>query len=431
MYDRRKFLKASGFLGAGVATISLTGCTDPNSTGQESASSKPPFSGNELENSIDARVKEAIPKSVIIDKIEVLNVPDAKRCAFCRVTDTDGNTGVSAMNKSRFKSSKTIFTKLVAENFIGKDARNIAYLPDEILKLGRNYKFVSLPYWNAVGTIEIAIWDLLGNIAKRPAHTFLGEKKRDSYPIYLSSLEREKPYEKETERILKSLSKTGAEAVKFKIGGRMKNTEPYITRTNEWVPYMREKVGDDITLYVDGNSSYNADEAIEVLKMLENNGVAFFEEPCYWQDLWSHKLVKDAATGCKIAGGEQDFSFDQFKLMAEIGAMDTLQPDAYYYGGLVRTLKISHLAEYYGLGFTPHSPKSDPMAAAPNQIFAVCPVLSNHQEYPVGGEGDQQDWHSPVVPKDGEMSIFEKPGLGMEYDRDIWKKEKVYWTSKA
>ena len=428
MIDRRKFLRTTSAAGAGVAALSLLSC-EANPTGVEkpdaSAKSRP-FTGINLEKDIQERLMQAFPSPVVIDKIEVVDVQNR---FFCRVTDADGNTGLSAMNQGRFQSTETIFTKLAAMNFIGKDARNISLLPAELLKYDRNYKFVGLPYWNAIGTVEIALWDLLGKLANRPVHTFLGEKIRDDYSVYVSSLEREDPYEEETERILKTLSATGAKAVKFKVGGRMKNVEPYITRTNEWVPYMREKLGDDITLYVDGNSSYTADEAIEVLKMVENYGVAFFEEPCYWQDLWSHKLVRDAATTCKVAGGEQDFSFDQFKLMAEIGAMDILQPDAYYYGGIVRTLKISYLAEYYGLGFTPHSPKSGPMAAAPNQIFAVCPVMSNNQEYPAKGEKKQKDWHSPVLPKDGKMVIFEKPGLGMEYDSEIWRKEKIYWTS--
>ena len=428
-FDRRKFLKTTTTVSAAMAALPLMGCADGPKSDKASNSQiqKVPFGGKVLEESIHQRVIKAFPSPIIINAIEVV---DVKKRFFCRVTDAQGNTGLAMMNKNRFQSSETIFTKLVATNFIGKDARNIVFLPAEILKVDRNYKFVSLPYWNAIGTIEIALWDLLGKLANKPVYSFLGEKKRDAYPVYISSLEREKPFEGETERVLKTLEVTGAEAVKFKIGGRMKNTEPYIKRTNDWVPYMRKKVGENVVLYVDGNSSYTPDEAIEVLKMIESYGVEFFEEPCYWQDLWSHKLVKDAAISCKIAGGEQDFSFDQFKLMAEIGAMDTLQPDVYYHGGIVRTLKISYLADYYGLGFTPHSPKAGPMAAAPNQIFAVCPVLSHHQEYRVGGEGKQKKWHSPVLPKDGKLSIFENPGLGIEYDGHIWKKENVYWTSK-
>ena len=428
MFDRRKFLRTTTIAGATAITLPITACNDAAKAMETPKNIKKPYDGGTLEADITKRVKAAFASPIIIDKIEVV---DTKKRFFLRVTDVEGNQGVTAMNKGRFMATQTIFTQLAAKNFVGKDAREVANLPNELLKYGRNYKFVGLPYWNGIGTVEIAIWDLLGKLANTPAHTFLGEQVRTEYPVYISSLEREDPYEGETDKILKTIEATGAEAIKFKVGGRMKNTEPYITRTNEWVPYMRKRAGENITLYVDGNSSYTADEAIEVLRMLEDHKVEFFEEPCYWQDLWSHKLVKDAATSCAIAGGEQDFSFDQFKLMAEIGAMDTLQPDVYYHGGMVRTLKISHLANYYGVGFTPHSPKAGPMAAAPTQVFAVCPTLSHHQEYRVGGEKSQRDWHSPVLPKNGNMKIFTAPGLGIEYDTDIWKKEEVFWSSKV
>ena len=427
MFDRRKFLRTTTVASAAAVTLPITGCNDAEQGIKAEESNKKPYDGGTLEADITQRVKATFPAPIIIDKVEVV---DTNKRFFLRVTDTEGNQGVTVMNTGRFLATQTIFTQLAAKNFVGKDAREVANLPNEFLRYGRNYKFVGLPYWNGIGTVEIAIWDLLGKLANTPAHTFLGEQVRTKYPVYISSLEREDPYEVETDRIMNTIEATGSEAIKFKIGGRMKNIEPYITRTNEWVPYIRKRVGENITLYVDGNGSYTAHEAIEVLHMLEDHNIAFFEEPCYWQDLWSHKLVKDAATTCAIAGGEQDFSFDQFKLMAEIGAMDTLQPDVYYHGGMVRTLKISHLANYYGIGFTPHSPKAGPMAAAANQVFAVCPVLSHHQEYAVGGEKSQKDWHSPVVPENGSMQIFTVPGLGITYDLDIWKKEKVFWNSK-
>ncbi len=430
MLDRRKFLKKTATVGAAAATLPMLACADTKSEKEHIKEQTKPSSlyiPENIEEQITNRVKTALTSPVLIDKIEV--VVTRKRY-FTRITDKEGNQGVAAMNSGRFKNTETIFKKLAAANFIGKDAREVALLPGEILKMERNYKFVGLPYWNAIGTIEIAIWDLLGKLANKPAHHFLGEQVRKEYPVYISSLEREKPFEGETERIQKTVEATGATATKIKVGGRMKNTEPYVTRTNQFVPHVRKTFGDDFTIYVDGNSSYTATEAIEVLKMLESYDVKFFEEPCYWQDLWSHKLVKEAATTCAIAGGEQDSSFDQFKLMCEIKAMDILQPDAYYHGGIVRTLKISQMAAHYGVGFTPHSPKAGPMAAAPTQIFAVCPVLTAHQEYRVGGEEKQKSWHTQVLPKNGNISIFTAPGLGIEYAKDIWKEEKIYWTSK-
>jgi dsRNA-specific ribonuclease len=46
------------------------------------------------------------------------------------------------------------------------------------------------------------------------------------------------------------------------------------------------------------------------------------------------------------------------------------------------------------------------------------------------GEKKQDGWHSPVMPIEGRLAVFENPGLGMEYDDDIWKKENIYWSSE-
>ncbi|GAB5476112.1 MAG: mandelate racemase/muconate lactonizing enzyme family protein [Maribacter sp.] len=417
MKNRREFLKTS--ISTGLFAL-LPGAIQATLGSRESTTTE-----YMLEQQITQNIKGILTSPILIEKIELIKALNAH---FVKVTDRDGILGVTKVNWSRLSNTMTLFQNLVAKNFIGQDARDIAFLPDRILKMGRNYKFVGLPYWNSIGTIEIALWDLIGKKADKPAHFFLGEKVRDSYPVYISSLEREKPIEKELERIQRTVESTGATAAKIKIGGRMKNTTPYIERTNRFVPLTRKVFGNDFDIYVDGNSSYTAEEAIEVLKLLEDNDVKFFEEPCYWQDLWSHKKVREQATTCAIAGGEQDSSLDQFRLMCEIKAMDILQPDTYYNGGIVRTLKVAHMAKEYGVGFTPHSPKVGPMAAAPSQIFAVCPELTGHQEYRVGGESGQKPWHTPFLPKNGQIQISKEPGLGVVYDAVLWKNEKVLWS---
>lgn len=424
MYDRRKFMENA--LGAGMLSIM------PFSLLARALPRKPFLPANHdqasLEDRITHRIKLLLGTPVQIKKVELVETLGHH---FVRVTDQDGISGVTQTNWSRISNTLTLFQNLAAKNYVGLDAREVAFLPDRILKMGRNYKFVGLPYWNAIGNIEIALWDLIGKKTGKPAHYFLGKQIRKSYPVYISSLERERPIEEELDRIRKTVEATGAQATKIKVGGRMKNVEPYIERTNRFVPMTRKYFGDDFTIYVDGNSSYSAEEAIDVLNLLEDNDVKFFEEPCYWQDLWSHKKVREKATTCLIAGGEQDSSLDQFRLMCEIKAMDILQPDTYYNGGIVRTLKVAQMAAHYGLGFTPHSPKVGPMAAAPAQVFAVCPELTGHQEYRVGGEEQQQEWHSPVLPKSGKIRIFDAPGLGVSYDDLLWKKERVIWSTEV
>src|SRR5262249_61570197 len=89
------------------------------------------------------------------------------------------------------------------------------------------------------------------------------------------------------------------------------------------------------TIYVDANGSYDAAKAIEVGKMLEAQGVGFFEEPCPFEELEQTKKVADALT-MPVAGGEQDASLPRFAGMIRDRVVDVVQPDVNYNGGVVR-----------------------------------------------------------------------------------------------
>ena len=69
----------------------------------------------------------------------------------------------------------------------------------------RNYKFSGMPFWNCVGHIEIALWDLLGKIEGKPVCLLLGEPLRKQVNIYLSSLTRSNSAEEEFEKLFNDL----------------------------------------------------------------------------------------------------------------------------------------------------------------------------------------------------------------------------------
>src|SRR5205085_8338561 len=137
-----------------------------------------------------------------------------------------------------------------------------------------------------------SLFDLLGKVAKQPVGALLGGVIRQDVPIYLSSLRRDTTPEQEVAWLGKRLEETGAKAVKLKIGGRMsKNADAAPQRTERLVALARKRFGNGVTIYVDANGSYDAPKAIEVGRMLEAHGVAFFEEPCPFEELEETKRV--------------------------------------------------------------------------------------------------------------------------------------------
>ena len=81
---------------------------------------------------------------------------------------------------------------------------------------------------------------------------------------------------------------------------------------------------------------------------------AHFEEPCpYWELEWTAEVA--AALDVDVTGGEQDCMLRQWRRMIELHAVDVVQPDICYLGGINRTLEVARMAAAAGLPCTPHS----------------------------------------------------------------------------
>ncbi len=127
----------------------------------------------------------------------------------------------------------------------------------------------------------------------------------------------------------------------------------------------------------------------------------------------------------QIAGGEQDSSAYRFGWIAENRALDVLQPDLYYNGGFIRCLKVAQMAENAGLGFSPHSPKTDPVAAPMLHLMAVIPNSGGYQEWHID-KPNHKSWYSPHFEiKNGKIAVPNDPGLGITYDQTIWAKAEI------
>jgi L-alanine-DL-glutamate epimerase-like enolase superfamily enzyme len=368
---------------------------------------------------IRRRIFAALTSPVIIESIDLLKTQGK---IFVLVRSKDGGAGITVCNE-RMENLHSLLKGLIIPFYLNKDAREIVQWSEEVFTDERNYKYAGMPFWNCAGSVEIAIWDLLGQLAKKPVHTFLGEKVRDELPVYLSSLTRDTTAEQETAFLQQKMVEYDATAFKIKVGGRMRNTPETEARTQALVPLARKTFGDKVTIYADANGSYEVQDGIRIAKLLEDYGIDIFEEPCAWEDYAANRQVNRTLKKMKLAGGEQDSSWYRFKEIAEMGVYSILQPDVYYNGGIIRTLKVAHLAAQHGRHFAPHSPKADPLHAPFSQLMAVAPAVYGFQEFPANAKKQQPAWYAPpILVKDGKYPILNGNGLGIEYDTSIFEK---------
>lgn len=403
-------MKRSDFLNTLVASAGLL-TLPPSALAQASGDTLPAWPLPDL--------KKSVPGPVVIRSVDLLKTQGR---LFVVVTAEDGTKGVTQCN-DRMPNLTSLLKGLVLPHFVGKDARELPHLVDNAYRLNSNYKYAGMPLWNCIGSVEIATWDLLGQLTRKPVYTLLGKPVRTQYDVYISDFYRGgEPVEAVVDRLLDKVITTGAKGVKIKLGGRMVNMPDDEKRSRMFVPLVRRKLGDNALIYADGNGSFTPKEGIEMGKFLEQYGVAIFEEPCNFEDEEGMRSVTKALTKIMLAGGEQDSSLYRFERMARTDVYDLYQPDLYYNGGILRALQVAQIVGKYGKQIAPHTPKADPLIGPFWQVAALAPNLFGLQEFVYNPGEPHPTWYTPaIVVKNGAMQIPDRPGLGIQYDENIWK----------
>lgn len=398
MLTRREWLKlaASGALGAALPRGLLAAMEEKKVT----------YNYEQPMFDLPGRVKEP----VVIESIELLQRGSTY---FVRTRAKNGALGLTPTKQVEY--FVPIFEHMIAPHFIGRDARELESIIDEVHRA--HYKDVGLPFWVGLAYCEQSSLDLLGKVAGQPVGALLGGVIRKEIPVYLSGSARELKAEAEVDIYVRGLAETGAKAVKFKIGGRMsRNLDIYPGRTETVLKLGRERLGSSCTLYADANGSYDVRKGIEVGRMLEELDFRFYEEPCPFEELIETQAVK---RGLKIplAAGEQDSSLWRFQWMIKNGVMDIVQPDMNYNGGLIRGIRVARMAAAAGLTIVPHNTQTG-VASGNILHFASCvPNIGPFMEYPWRDAQQPADWYAPnFLIKDGKLTVPTGPGYGLTID---------------
>ena len=183
-------------------------------------------------------------------------------------------------------------------------------------------------------------------------------------------------------------------------------------RTETLIPLARKTLGDAIDIHADANSSYDPPQAIRVGRLLEDINAVYFEEPCPFDHLEETKVVTDALT-IPVAGGEQEYSDWRFRWTIANRGVDIVQPDLFYYGGMIRSIRVARMAAAAKMPTTVHI--SGGFGFVYMLHFASCvPDIGRYQEYKLG-LGEYGTWIDPPISvKDGKMTVPGGPGVGIK-----------------
>lgn len=402
---RRDFLKAAAAFGLTSTQLLKT---------TEAFGAEKPQSPNKLKSGHKIM---PLPAGLKIKSLETFT---HGHVSIVRVTTDDGSQGFGQISTYDADISATVFHRKIAPLALGTDPADIDSLVDTCIEA--NYKYPWSYVCRALSGLDTAIWDLLAKRQNKSVCELFGAKPK---PIvaYGSSMRRDITPRDEADRLLRLRDSHGYRAFKIRVGKvNGHDQDQWPGRTEELVPTVRKALGDDVALLVDGNSCYTPPKAIEVGRLLEANNIAHFEEPCpYWELEWTAKVT--AAISVPVAGGEQDNDLAQWRRMIKMPAVDIVQPDILYLGGLTRALRVAAMAHDAQMPCVPHSANLAMVTLFTLHMLAIIPNPGRHIEFAIEPWPWQFGIFSPELKvKDGLVNFPSDPGWGVTINQNWLKK---------
>jgi L-alanine-DL-glutamate epimerase-like enolase superfamily enzyme len=370
--------------------------------------------------------KELLGSPVIIETMELLKYG---RSYLVHVRSKDGAEGYSVCH-STIDTLFPVYLRCVQPFFIGQDARELDLILERIYIYNFNFRYNGITLGLPLACAEFAILDMLGRIAGKTMGEMIGEVHNPEVAVYVATEFREKPLEEHFDLIRKAVAEYDSKALKVKIGYQYSGTRDIHYggvpgKTEKIIPLLRETYGDEMALYADSNGYFDVPGAIKVGRLLEEYKYRYFEEPVMYDQFEDMKAVADALT-IPIANGEQDQSFVHFRWSIANDGIDIVQPDNYYFGGFIRSMKVARMAHAFGKSIIPHMSGGGLGFLYDIQFVSVVPNAGEHHEFK--GLDTNVPFECPTSPLkvvNGKIKVPTGPGMGVNLDPEFVKKHEI------
>jgi D-galactarolactone cycloisomerase len=351
-----------------------------------------------------------------------------RQAVLVKVTTDDGLVGWGESGSGTLPYAGAVFIRdVLAPLAVGED-------PFDLARIGQRVRAtLDCAGWSgdfgvqAWSGLEVALWDIMGKAVGRPVCQLLGGRVREQVMAYATGL-----YYQPTAPDPSAARREEAEgyvaagfhAMKMKVGGLAPEDDL------QEVAGIRESIGEEILLMADANGAYDSRTASLVGLGLEEQGIAWFEEPVQRGDLQGYAEVRRALR-VPITGGEHLGSLDAFRAYVSQPAVDILQPDIANCGGLSAAQRIAALAQAFHVRVYPHVWGTPIAVAAALHLAATLPSMPpTMTPMPLAQEPLFEFDSTPhpirdamltddLRPHDGWLTIPPGPGLGVEVDPSV------------
>ena len=371
--------------------------------------------------------RELFSTPVIIETLDLLRYNDS---FLCHVRSGDGAEGYSVGHSGQLRTLHPVFTNLLKPFFLKKDARDLDLLMEKVYVYDLNFRLSGMALGVPLATIEFAILDMMGRISQKSIGQLIGEIHNPDVAVYQATEYREKPVEESLELIKRDVAEYNAKALKIKVGGLMFMTSDMNAvgpkgRTETMIPLVRKTFGDDMVLYADANGFYPVEGAIRTGRLLEEYRYEFFEEPVPFDWYEETRMVADSLN-ISVAGGEQEYSLHGFRWLIANDGLQIVQPDTFYFGGMIRSMRVALMAHSRGKSCTPHMSGGDLGFLYMMHFVSALPnALQFHEFKGFKTSTVYQCRTSPLKCIDGRVKVPTGPGSGVDIDPGFIRRHKA------
>lgn len=336
---------------------------------------------------------------------------------FVKVYTDDGICGVGEGTLEYKEKALCGAVEHIKNYLVGKDPRQIEKHYHDIYRDA---------YWrggavlmSALSAVECALWDILGKSLGVPVYQLLGGKINDDCRIYVNGWFAGAKTHDEFAEKAKIAVKRGITAMKWDPFGKsyLQISNKDLDTALECVAKVREAVGKNVDILIEGHGRFDVPTGIKIAKELEQFKPMWFEEPVPPNNIEALKAVRDKSP-VAISAGERLYTRFDYNPLFAARAADYIQPDVSHAGGIMELKKIAAIAEANYIPFAPHNPSGPVANAATLQLAACCPnfcileIMYSDVDYRKFVTDER------LVYENGRIKIGDKPGLGIELNEE-------------
>ncbi len=345
-----------------------------------------------------------------------------KNWLFTRVHTDEGIYGTGEGTVNGFAKTVEAAIRELEPYFIGLDPFQIDLIHQRMWR--DVYTDGGQVHGCAVSAIELACWDIMGKALGKPVCDLLGGRCHEKLRVYANGWYQGERTPEAFAEAAKRVVERGYTALKFDpFGAAWRHMSPYEEDLSiDIVRAVRDAVGPRVDILIEAHNRFTVEQAVTIARRVEAFRPTWLEAPVPPQNI--AMMVEVARRSpVPIACGEDYHRPEQFAELLKHDAVQFLQPEPLYLGGLSVTKKIAGMVDAHGGLICPHSAQGPVGSVACAHLNTATPNFYVHELFDEFN-AEQSPWigdvlHNALTVKDGHIEVSDKPGLGIDLNLDV------------